>query len=179
MNANKLFSEFSLKKIWDKLLQHDKAMSSTLLILSSENWVEQEDGTFKNIVSYATFKENDKLNVDLYDDGTLTETQLNEYEQYIDGFEIINGALVATANIKPTQTMTVVVKGDFEVDAVVGDVSKIVEELNTITKAMKDLEEKVGGGSNLQLEVMTRSNFDSLENKSRKTLYVVVDAEEV
>ena len=70
MNANKLFSEFSLKKIWDKLLQHDKAMSSTLLILSSGNWTEQEDGTFKNTVSYSTFKDTDKLTVDLYDDGT-------------------------------------------------------------------------------------------------------------
>lgn len=114
MNANKLFSEFSLKKIWDKLLQHDKAMSSTLIILSSGNWVGQEDGTFKNTVAYTTFKDTDKLTVDLYDDGNLSDTQLTEYEQYIDSFEIINGALVATANTKPTKTMTVVVKGDFE-----------------------------------------------------------------
>lgn len=118
MNANKLFSEFSLKKIWDKLLQHDKAMSSTLLILNSGNWVEQEDDTFKNTVSYSTFKDTDKLTVDLYDDGNLSETQLTEYEQYIDSFEIVNGALVAIANTKPTQTFTVVVKGDFEVNQV-------------------------------------------------------------
>ena len=114
MNTNKLFSDFSLKKIWDKLLQHDKAMNSTLLILTSGNWVEQEDGTFTNTVPYSTFKDTDKLTVDLYDDGTITETALSEYEVYIDNFNIINGALVATANTKPTQTMTIVVKGDFE-----------------------------------------------------------------
>ena len=114
MNANKLFSEFSLKKIWDKLIQHDKAMNSTLLVLSSGNWEEQEVGTFKNTVSYSSFKETDKLTVDLYDDGNLSETALVEYEQYIDEFDIIDGALVATANTKPTQTMTIVVKGDFE-----------------------------------------------------------------
>lgn len=114
MNANKLFSEFSIKKIWDKLLQHDKAMNSTLLVINSGNWTEQADGTFVNIVSYSTFKDTDKLTVDLYDDGNLTETQLTEYEQYIDIFETIDGALVATANAKPTHTMTVVVKGDFE-----------------------------------------------------------------
>lgn len=114
MNANKLFSEFSLKKIWDKLLQHDKAMNSILLVLSSGNWLEQEDGTFINTVSYSTFKDTDKLTVDLYDDGTLLDTQLTEYEQYIDRFEIVNSALVATANTKPTQTMILVVKGDFE-----------------------------------------------------------------
>lgn len=114
MNANKLFSEFSFKKIWDKLIQHDKAMNSTLLVLSSGKWEEQEDSTFKNTVSYSSFKETDKLTVDLYDDGTITENALSEYEVYIDEFEIINGALVATANTKPTQTMTIVVKGDFE-----------------------------------------------------------------
>ena len=83
MNANKLFSEFSLKKIWDKLQKHDKAMSSTLLVLSSGNWIEQEDGTFTNTVPYSTFKDTDKLTVDLYDDGTITETALSEYE-YVD-----------------------------------------------------------------------------------------------
>ena len=118
MNANKLFSEFSIKKIWDKLLQHDKAMNSTILVLSSGHWVEQEDGTFKNTVSYSTFKDTDKLTVDLYDDGTLTDTILTEYELYIDSFTVINGGLVAVANTKPTQTMTLVVKGEFEVDKV-------------------------------------------------------------
>ena len=114
MNANKLFSEFSLKKIWEKLLKHDKAMNSTLLVLTSGNWVEQDDGTFLNTVPYSTFKDTDKLTVDLYDDGTISETALTEYEVYIDEFNIIDGALVATANTKPTQTMTIVVKGDFE-----------------------------------------------------------------
>ena len=78
MNANKLFSEFSFKKIWDKLIQHDKAMNSTLLVLSSGKWEEQEDGTFKNTVSYSSFKETDKLTVDVYDDGNLSETALTE-----------------------------------------------------------------------------------------------------
>lgn len=128
MNANKLFSEFSIKKIWDKLLQHDKVMNSTILVLSSGQWVEQEDGTFKNTVLYKGFTENDKLTVDLYDDGSLSETQLNEYEQYIDSFETIDGALVAIANTKPTQTLTLVVKGDFEV--IIQDMSDITSELN-------------------------------------------------
>ena len=128
MNANKLFSEFSIKKIWDKLLQHDKAMNSTILVISSGTWEEQEDGTFKNTVSYKGFTENDKLNVDLYDDGSLSEKQLDEYEQYIDSFEIIDGALIAIANTKPTQSFTVVVKGDFEV--IIQDMSDITSELN-------------------------------------------------
>lgn len=132
MNANKLFSEFSIKKIWDKLLQHDKAMSSTLLILSSGNWTEQEDGTFKNTVEYSTFKNTDKLTVDLYDDGTLTDTILTEYESYIDSFEIINGGLVAIANTKPSQTMTLVVKGEFEVNEIgVDELAVKVNELNS------------------------------------------------
>ena len=137
MNANKLFSEFSIKKIWDKLLQHDKAMSSTILLLSSGNWIEQTDGTFKNTVSYKGFTENDRLTVDLYDDGTISETQLNEYEQYIDSFEIIGGALVATANTKPTQTLTIVVKGEFEMVLNVGDSLDVTGQLININSLVE------------------------------------------
>ena len=118
MNTNKLFTEFSLKKIWDKLKQHDKTMNSTILVLSSDNWTQNENGTFTNTIQYSSFKETDKLTVDLYDDGNLTETLLIEYCMYIQEFEIINGALVATANMKPTQSMTLVVKGEFEVNEV-------------------------------------------------------------
>lgn len=156
MNANKLFSEFSLKKIWDKLIQHDKAMNSTLLVLSSGNWEEQEDGTFKNTVSYSSFKETDKLTVDLYDDGNLSETALVEYEQYINEFDIIDGALVATANTKPTQTMTIVVKGDFEVDAVVGDITQLIEDVSKLNS-------KIFDASNYTLSElfsMTKDNFN-------------------
>ena len=132
MNTNKLFSEFSLKKIWEKLSQHDKAMNSTLLILTSGNWVEQEDGTFTNTVPYSTFKETDKLTVDLYDDGTITETALSEYEVYIDEFDIVNGALIATANTKPTQTMTIVVKGDFESTEInISDMLRRLDEMES------------------------------------------------
>lgn len=132
MNTNKLFSDFSLKKIWEKLLQHDKAMNSTLLILTSGNWVEQEDGTFTNTVPYSTFKDTDKLTVDLYDDGTITETALSEYEMYIDEFDIVNGALIATANTKPTQTMTIIVKGDFESTEInISDMLRRLDEMES------------------------------------------------
>lgn len=132
MNTNKLFSDFSLKKIWDKLLQHDKAMNSTLLILTSGNWIEQEDGTFINTVPYSTFKDTDKLTVDLYDDGTITETALSEYEVYIDEFDIVNGALIATANTKPTQTMTIIVKGDFESTEInISDMLRRLDEMES------------------------------------------------
>ena len=146
MNANKLFSEFSIKKIWDKLLQHDKAMNSTILVLSSGNWVDQEDGTFKNTVSYKGFTENDKLTVDFYDDGNLSETQLNEYEQYIDSFETIDGALVAIANIKPTQSMTVVVKGDFMAnEASVENVGDLISAINQTNEELEKTNEALGG----------------------------------
>ena len=130
MNANKLYTKFSIEKIWNKLKQHDKAMNSVLLILLPSNWVEQ-DGKYKNTVQYSGFKSSDKLTVDLYDDGNLADLQLTEYEHYIDGFEIIDGALVAIASVKPTQTMTVVVKGGFQAnESEVGDLSVIEDELN-------------------------------------------------
>ena len=189
MNANKLFTEFSIKKIWDKLLSHDKAMNSTLLILSSGNWIEQTDGTFTNTVSHKGFTENDKLTVDLYDDGTLTELQLNEYEQYIDKFEIASGTLVVTANTKPTQTLTIIVKGDFE--STVNNIGNIEELLQNQSIKMEQLEsnftmaaEAIGNalvakdievpeGTSLLEMADIINNMDSLDPKV--TIYYMVD----
>lgn len=168
MNANKLFSEFSLKKIWDKLLQHDKAMNSTLLILSSGNWIEQEDGTFKNTVSYSTFKDTDRLTVDLYDDGNLSETQIEEYTKYIDNFEIIDGGLVASANTKPTQTMTLVVKGDFE--TLVVDMSDITSEFDKMNDVINN---EIG-----QLTDNITNEIDTLINENAQLHAFVEDVNE-
>ena len=114
MNANKLFTELSMKKIWDKLTRHDEAFKTKLLVLSSGNWVAQDDGTFTNTVSYAGFKETDNVCVDLHDDGTLTDTQITEYEQYIDRFKVIDGGIIAYANTLPTTTLMIVVRGEYE-----------------------------------------------------------------
>lgn len=184
MNANKLFSEFSLKKIWDKLLQHDKAMSSTLLILNSGNWVEQEDDTFKNTVSYSTFKDTDKLTVDLYDDGNLSETQLTEYEQYIDSFEIVNGALVAIANTKPTQTFTVVIKGEFEVNKVEITSIECVNDFNSteinvpasgnlarlLKEEINDCFQSVSNGKALVASAITDKGIETDANATFETM---------
>ena len=149
MNANKTFSNFSLSKIWEKLMKHDRAMNSTLLVLNSGNWVQQADGTFKNNVTYSTFTENDKLTVDLYDDNTLTNLQIEEYEQYIDSFETINGALVATANTKPSQTFTVVIKGDFECnEASIGNI-------NELSQRIEDCFQSVSNGKALLASAIT------------------------
>ena len=131
MKTNKLFTEFSLKKIWDKLKQHDKALNSTVLVLNSDNWTANADGTYINTISYSSFKETDKLTVELYDDGTLTETLLAEYCSYILGFETINGGLVAIARIKPTQSMTLVIKGEFEVNEVQVSTVRCVNDFNS------------------------------------------------
>lgn len=144
MNANKLFSEFSIKKIWDKLKQHDKALNATMLVLSSGNWTENSDGTFTNTIPYSSFKETDRLTVELYEDETLSETVYIEYCAYISGFEVVDGALIATAYVKPTQTMTVVVKGDFE--SVVQDMSDINARIDQCFQSGSDFKARVASG---------------------------------
>lgn len=141
MSVNKLFSEFSIKKIWDMLLKHDKAMNSTILVVPSNKWVEQTDGTYKNTVSYASFKESDKLTVDLYDDGNLSDTQLSEYENYLQEVNIINGALEVITNTKPTQTMTLIVKGDFE--STIHDMSDVASEIAVLQNELENNEAEI------------------------------------
>ena len=47
------------------------------------------------------------LEIDIYNDGNLTETQITEYDSYITRFIINDGEMVAVATTQPTQTMSV------------------------------------------------------------------------
>ena len=144
MNTNKIFTDLSIKNICDKIKLHDKAINSVILTLDVNNWMPQVNGTFKNTITHTEFSSKDKMNVDLYDDGNLSDIQLEEYENYIDSFDVVNGGLVVTANTKPTQTFILVVKGDFTsrlnegVADIENDLKNHEQQLTTLTQSVNN-----------------------------------------
>lgn len=79
-----MLPDYSINKIWDRF----NKMNGTVISFLPANWVEQEDGTFTNTIIHPGFTSDMVLEVDLYDDGNLTEEQITEYDSYITVFNV-------------------------------------------------------------------------------------------
>lgn len=139
MISNKNISNLSLQKMWDKF----NKMNDVILVLMSTNWIQQEDGTFTNTIPYAGFSSEELYEIDLYDDGNLSDAKITEYEEYITEFNINDGELVAIAKTAPTQTISIVVKGQFMADDVtIGNWEQVegsINQLETKIDALNNL----------------------------------------
>lgn len=148
MKTNRLMPDQSIEKIWDKF----RKMNGVILTFVSTNWVEQADGTFTNTVEYEGFTSKEILEVDLYDDGNLTETQISEYDGYIAAFNTNDGEIVAVASTKPTTNITVLCRGE------------IVTSGN--------------GGGSVKVTKITQAAFKNLSKSQQQSgIYVIIDAE--
>ena len=155
MKAKKLYPDKSIKRIWNKIKDLEKngtgsggsgsgSTNGTVLVLLANNWVEQSDGTFTNTIPMSEFTSNMMVEIDLYNDGSLTETQITEYNSYISKFNINDGEIVAVATTQPTQTMSIICRGDFSIseDIKVGNLSQVIEQLDELNS---NLGEDVNG----------------------------------
>lgn len=148
MKTNRLMPDQSIEKIWDKF----RKMNGIILTFVSTNWVAQSDGTFTNTVEYEGFTSKEILEVDLYDDGKLTETQISEYDGYITAFNINDGEIVAVASTQPTTNITVLCRGE------------IVTNGN--------------GGGSVKVTKITKAAFNNLSKSAQQSgIYVIIDAE--
>lgn len=108
MKTNKMLPDSSISKVWENF----RKMNGIVIELLANNWVAQSNGTFTNTVEYDGFTSDDILEVDLYDDGTLTETQISEYDGYITELNVEDGKIIAIATTKPTQTIKILARGE-------------------------------------------------------------------
>ena len=152
MKTNKMLPDASLSKVWENF----RKMSGIILTFLSSNWVAQSDGTFTNTVEYEGFTSKEILEVDLYDDGNLTETQISEYDGYITAFNINDGEIVAVASTQPTTNITVLCRGE------------IVGSGNG----------SGGGSGSLKITKMTQAAFKALPKSQQQSgIYIITDAE--
>lgn len=108
MKTNKMLPDSSISKVWENF----RKMNGIVLELPVANWVSHSNSTFTNTVEYEGFTSDEILEVDLYDDGTLTETQISEYDGYITEFNVEDGKIVAVATTKPTQSIKILARGE-------------------------------------------------------------------
>lgn len=152
MKTNKMLPDSSISKVWENF----RKMNGIVLTFLSTNWVAQSDGTFTNTVEYEGFTSKEILEVDLYDDDNLTETQISEYDGYITAFNINDGKIVAIANTQPTTNITVLCRGEIVVNG------------------------SNGGGGSAKITKITQAAFNALpESVKQSGLYVIIDAKGV
>lgn len=108
MKTNKMLPDSSISKVWENF----RKMNGIVLTIPASNWTSQSDGTFKNTVYYEGFTSDSILEIDLYDDGNLTETQISEYDGYITEFNVEDGKIVAIATTLPTQPIKILARGE-------------------------------------------------------------------
>ena len=153
MKTNKILSTPSINKVWENF----RKMNGIVLTIPSSSWIESEEG-FTNTVYYDGFTADEILEIDLYNDGNLTETQINEYDNYITEFNILNGMMVAAAASKPTVDITVLCRGEL-----VGE--KLVNGGGS-------------GGSDINVVKLTQAEYNALpEAQKKKGHYIITDAE--
>lgn len=154
MKTNKILPDSSINKVWENF----RKMNGIVIELLASNWVFQDNGTFTNTVEYEGFTSDEILEVDLYNDGNLTETQISEYDGYITEFNVEDGQIVAVATTKPTQSIKILARGEIVGKMVVnggdssnvsasnvfcldkdGKISNVQKELDEQNKIIKDL----------------------------------------
>lgn len=145
MKTNKMLPDSSISKVWENF----RKMNGIVIEFLANNWVSQSNGTFTNTVSYEGFTSDEILEVDLYDDGTLTETQITEYDSYITEFNILDGMIIAIATTKPTEDIIILCRGEIVGEKVVvnGGGSSDINASNV------SCSDKDGNNSNVQKEL--------------------------
>lgn len=123
-------------------------MNGIVIEFLANNWVAQSNNTFTNTVEYEGFTSDEILEVDLYDDGTLTETQITEYDEYITEFNVEDGKIIAVATTKPTQSIKILARGEIVGKMIVNDGGSSNVSASDISCLDKD-----GQTSNIQKEL--------------------------
>ena len=155
MKTNKMLPDSSISKVWENF----RKMKGVVISLLVSDWVAAENGTFTNTIYYDGFTSDEILEIDLYNDGNLTETHISEYDGYITEFDIIDGALVVTATTKPTVDIDVICRG-----AIVGE--KVI--INGSGS---------GGGDSIKIRKMKQADYDKLPVEEQKSgHYIITDA---
>lgn len=154
MKTNKMLPDSSISKVWENF----RKMKGVVVSLPAADWVAAGDGTFTNTIYYDGFTSDEILEIDLYNDGNLTETHISEYDGHITEFDITDGALVAIATTKPTVDIDVICRG-----AIVGE--KVV------------INGSGSGGESIKIRKMKQADYDKLPLEEQKSgHYIITDA---
>lgn len=116
-----------------------------ICVLVADNWVEQEDGTFKYTIAYPSLTGNEILDVDLYDEGSATEEQAVAFNELVTRIDVNEGEIVVGAIEKPTVSFSIILKGVCAISEtnVVG-LSEVIVKYDEVQSELEKLSNDLG-----------------------------------
>ena len=115
-------------------------LKASIFILLADNWVEQSDGTFTYTLAVPSITAEDLLEVSMYMDGSETETQIEEYNEYITTIDTYDGEIVLTAVSAPTTSFSIIVNCNYKIDGVVvANLSDLVAKYDEIMAKLNSM----------------------------------------
>ena len=94
--------------------------------LLADSWVE-DDGSYKQTIPLPSLDGTEFFDVSLYDDGTATEKQIEEFSELITRVDTNVGEVVVIASEQPTVSFSIMLRGMCDVDrVVVADLAEVV-----------------------------------------------------
>lgn len=130
-----------------------------ICVLLADNWVyDGISGTYLYTVPIPSLTGDELFDVNLYDDGTASQEQIDTFNELVSRIDVNAGEVVVQALDKPTITFSVILRGMCNIeDVVVANLSDVIdkcEELDgyvsantdTITKLNNDLKQVIKFG---------------------------------
>ena len=113
-----------------------------ICILSVSNWVAQS-GSYIYTVNIPSLTGNEFFDVNLYDDGTATQDQIDAFNELITRIDVNTGEVIIRASSKPTVTFSIILRGMCIVDqTVVVNLSEVMARCDAIESRLTALENK-------------------------------------
>ena len=113
-DASKVYEDITLA---DEISLLRNIVAGTTAVLDKTNWVQEDDGTYSNTVLVDNMTEDTIVDVDLYDDGTATDEQRLQYDQYIVEYYTGQGAITAYATHEPTVDIPILIRGKMDMES--------------------------------------------------------------
>lgn len=109
-----------------------------ICVLLADNWT-SSDGVYKYTIAMPSLTGNEFFDVNLYDDGSATQEQIDTFNELITRIDVNNGEVVMQASAKPTVTISIVLRGMCTVnETVVANLSEIMDFINNYEVALDD-----------------------------------------
>lgn len=115
-----------------------------ICILLADKWVMTDDTTYKYTIQLPSLTGNELFDVNLYDDGSVTDAQIDAFSDLVTRIDVNAGEIVVYASAKPSVTFSVIFRGMCVINsAIIANLSDVMSKYDSIESRVAALESKI------------------------------------
>ena len=141
---NNAKSKLSTTNVQDAIDEITTIQNGLLVTVDKSSWSINDDSEYVSNITVTGLSGNEMLDVDLYDDGTATEAQIELFDNIVE-ISTSKDTIKLISLIQPTVNITLAIRGKFSVDKEnYTDVNNRLESLDTrLSKEISDTSKEV------------------------------------